>query len=630
MNKVKPLPIVDGEKTIFSEKTFFIPLYQRAFAWGETEIHQLISDIFDFEADKYFLGSLIVYKREDESYEVIDGQQRLTTLFLLLHYLGYYLKNDSLVYECRIKSNYTLNHLGDLFGKNSTQQFDADKIEEAFKRGIKDIDSKFLDSRINKETFKDRLKKVQLFCIEVPLHTDLNRYFEVMNVRGEQLEQHDIVKAMLMKPFENDYAKHNAFAKIWDACRNMSGYVQMNFSTKPNDREALFGCDWSELNLDDFITKLNSNNDRSNSHYDEKANGLTALEIINGPEFVPPHDGENEDAKQVRFDSIIDFSYFLLHVLRVFTGNDPDNASIPLDDKKLVKTFKNEMEKRGDKAQFSLDFIQYLLKCRFLFDKYVIKREREYQGDDKNGVWSLKEIHNYRGKAQPIITKFGGDAEPIGAEAQKNILMLQACLRVSETSPKSMNWITEALIWLYNNGCLHDSAEFESVIEKYIQNKVCGDYLAGKNYILGIATPHLVLNYLDYLLWKDRDNQRYQDLHFDDFTFEFRNSVEHWYPRHPSDFDPWEDIDEETKCPMRDRFGNLCLVTREVNSKFSNAPPKAKMSFDKIINKGSLKLRLMSESTNTNEEWKKEGGNCAEHEKEMLNLLSSACNISHN
>ncbi len=52
---------------------------------------------------------------------------------------------------------------------------------------------------INEESFIKKLSKVVIFRIEVPEHTDLNRYFETMNVRGEQLEQHDILKAELME-----------------------------------------------------------------------------------------------------------------------------------------------------------------------------------------------------------------------------------------------------------------------------------------------------------------------------------------------------------------------------------------------------------------------------------------------
>jgi hypothetical protein len=58
-----------------------------------------------------------------------------------------------------------------------------------------------------------------------------------MNTRGEQLEQHEILKAWLMEPLSGvDSAE---FSAIWDACSDMSGYVQMRFDMSA--RETLFG-----------------------------------------------------------------------------------------------------------------------------------------------------------------------------------------------------------------------------------------------------------------------------------------------------------------------------------------------------------------------------------------------------
>lgn len=88
------------QKTIFdllSDKRadFLIPDYQRPYAWGEDQCQTLWDDIFafsfpnnDYEAfdenEEYFLGSIVTYKNEIEKSEVIDGQQRLTTLMLIL------------------------------------------------------------------------------------------------------------------------------------------------------------------------------------------------------------------------------------------------------------------------------------------------------------------------------------------------------------------------------------------------------------------------------------------------------------------------------------------------------------------------------------------------------------------
>lgn len=110
--------LYDDNSTLFEKNSYEIPLYQRAFAWDDKEIRQLIEDINDCgsSVSHYYLGSLIVKEKNGKS-EVIDGQQRLTTLYLLLNYLGNVLPNKSLTYECRDNSNFTLAHLSELLNK---------------------------------------------------------------------------------------------------------------------------------------------------------------------------------------------------------------------------------------------------------------------------------------------------------------------------------------------------------------------------------------------------------------------------------------------------------------------------------------------------------------------------------
>ena len=103
------------------------------------------------------------------------------------------------------------------------------------------------------------------------------------------------------------------------------------------------------------------------------------------------------------------------------------------------------------------------------------------------------------------------------------------------------------------------------------------------------------------------------------FTFEFRNSVEHWYPQHPSEqsIPLWDEVD---------KFGNLCIIQRNINSKFSNLSPFSKKNtYEKAIEKGSLKLRIMSEATTNDEEWR--NSICDKHQNEMIEILSKACKI---
>ena len=67
--------------------TYVIPIYQRNYAWERDEICALIKDVhdsMDMGKTVYYIGTLVTYKRDENKYEVIDGQQRLTTIYIIL------------------------------------------------------------------------------------------------------------------------------------------------------------------------------------------------------------------------------------------------------------------------------------------------------------------------------------------------------------------------------------------------------------------------------------------------------------------------------------------------------------------------------------------------------------------
>lgn len=74
---------------LFRNGHYTIPIYQRNYAWGQEEIEQLIQDIWDVAQinrgdNQYFIGSLVVAEKGAGRFETIDGQQRYTTLSILL------------------------------------------------------------------------------------------------------------------------------------------------------------------------------------------------------------------------------------------------------------------------------------------------------------------------------------------------------------------------------------------------------------------------------------------------------------------------------------------------------------------------------------------------------------------
>ena len=627
--------LVDDNKNLFdTDMEYIIPLYQRAYAWEDKQLIQLIEDISDItDKTNYYIGTLIVSK-QDNKYEVVDGQQRLTSLYLLMNCLGLDVKN-TLTFACREKSNYTLENIKNIL-VDDRSKLDMDKIEKGILDGIAVLTEAVGKDDFDKNAFIEKLQRVKVYRIEVPENTDLNRYFEIMNTRGEQLEQHDILKAMLMGYLPNEVEKAT-FARIWDACSDMTGYVQMHFVSRNNVvRENIFGRGWNDMpsgKWEDYVKGIKAT--------DKDGNGCKIADIIGINYKVNNDDGYLEDDVRVRFESVIEFPYFLLHTLKVLIDikkikhkdvNSDIIAEI-LDDKKLIDSFKKVIEhgvsnnKRinEDKSQFAQDYIVCLLKTRFLFDKYIIKRE--YTSGNADGEWSLKSLYQSKKRAYYRNSRFIqiGEWDTTNARRNKTNIMLQSALRVSYTSPKVMHWITQLLLWLsndnYKNLCDESMVHFEGVIEGIAQKAIRENFF-GKckedSYVMGVNTPHIVFNYLDYLIWNRERNK------YDNFAFEFRNSVEHWYPQNPSEgtFEQWKE--------GVDQFGNLCIIQRKINSKFSNMSPEAKKcTFKDTIEKGSLKLRIMSELTEKKGDrvasiyWKEEA--CMEHEKAMISLLANAC-----
>lgn len=609
----------DGSNIFTKQERYEIPLYQRPYAWREEHINQLIEDINDIpdEGDqKYYLGSLIVYPKDRAIYEVIDGQQRLTTLYLLLSALDIDVGESKLSFSCRKKSDFTLGHLQDLKeGTYKDEKMREPGIEEGMRVVLHKLETYIKEK--DREKFKEKLTRTCLYRIEVPRQTDLNHYFEIMNTRGEQLEQHEVLKAWLMEPLSGNEA--NCFAGIWEACSNMSCHVQTRF--EPELRGQLFGWGYNEFPWSECIKQANWG---QNGH----SESLDIRTIVNDRNANERH-AQDED-EFARFESIIDFRFFLLHTLKVFVdihgivGPSEDDSFIPklLDDKKLSATFKNVVEKGRwdgkpiDKARFSHEFAFCLLQTRFLFDKCIIKRE--FKVGDLEGEWSLKELYrDEKKKCRYRSTKFKRSKYQQTKTLERvahNVLMMQSCLRVSYTSPKVMHWITLLLTKLMEDPQRAFSQEFVGIVEECARDSV-RSYLNDGDYELGINTPHVVLNYLDYLLWK---NSRLGSSG-KPFVFEFRTSIEHWYPQNPSDdtFVRWNEVD---------RLGNLCLVQRNINSKFSNLNPLAKAAtFQEMIEKGSLKLREMADLTKDVNGWK--DGVCQQHEEEMLRLLKEDCGL---
>jgi uncharacterized protein with ParB-like and HNH nuclease domain len=206
-NKTLPLKeltiseIYNGDKA-----TYEVPIYQRNYAWEKDEISALIQDVYDAYVAKkkaYFIGTLVSFHKGDQIYEVIDGQQRLTTINLVLGALKVTVKNK-LTYRARKKSNDTIQNIPDFNNDEKDNgivngfYYAKEAIDEIVNEIVNEIVPKHKHDKLAK--FKTYFQNsVHLIHYQVPKDIDLNHYFEVMNSRGEQLEKHEIIKARLIE-----------------------------------------------------------------------------------------------------------------------------------------------------------------------------------------------------------------------------------------------------------------------------------------------------------------------------------------------------------------------------------------------------------------------------------------------
>lgn len=576
---------------IFSDVHYEVPIYQRNYAWGSDQIEQLIEDIKSSK-DDYFLGNLIVNQKDNNVYEVIDGQQRLTTLFLLERYLGIAFTNDALRFEARDKSNRTLAALPD------TSQL-TDELQSAeIKEGYKIIDDYFEKTGLKAEKgpFIKRLDKVNLIRVQVPAKIDLNHYFEIMNTRGEQLELHEIAKANFLSKITSSEDKKIA-NDIWEYCSNIDSYIQMNY---PKDkRDKIFSSDWSGLS--DKTVRFDSLKDcYQNEAVTEES--FTLEEILQGKGMTSGESKSNEDSENERFESIISFPNFLLQVNEAITRSSVDDDS-SLDDKNFLTNLQNNWSDEPSAKHFLFT----MLKARVLFDKFVLKREyaRDYK---ETGKWSLQRLEKYRdskGDKPKYVGTFGGDED----NRNKQIRTLQSSLRITYTSPKTMHWISLILASYLED----ENAEVLDILENYAQSKV---EASGYETASGFGFERIVFSYLDYLIYRDGysydENEIVRPL-ADDWQFQFRSSIEHFYPQHPTELSPWDD--EDLNC-----FGNLALITVSGNSTFNNAMPVGKASTNPGIIMQSLKLKIMADMMRQNDNiWDKELAH--KHQDEMFEVL---------
>lgn len=619
------------KQLLCSNDKYMIPMYQRNYAWEESHLKQLIQDVWDscqyMTGRKYYIGTLVVYPRpktafdSSQVYETVDGQQRLTTLNIIMCAIKNEMQIDNIsfdwyervniTYEFRERSSQTLVALYNYVDEDKL----VDKsIKTMYNNVVRTIKSIVGDDKDNLHKFVEfLLNSVTITRVTLPNDTDLNHYFEIMNSRGEQLEKHEILKAALMRFSSKNSQKNWLIGRIWDACADMDRYVQLNFS--PDLREAIFGKDWNSIewkNINDLMQQATSVIGKT------EENDLSIDEILLEKRTI--FNTETDD-DATRFSSVINFPNFLLQVLRVVTGEN-----IPLDDKRLLHTF----HKKLTDEQAVDNFILELLRLRFLFDCFIVKRD--FKDDDKNGKLVL-----YKLKRQK--ESFSYNLAIDNPDENQRLLMVEAMFHVSLPSQNYKHWLSAALLYLKNNPAGDGLAlYFEDLAKAYMFDRFLVEKKNDDNFYYDLIfkrdgktnnslpnnihipnfTEHIdyfIFNYIDYCFWHKDKNR------FSDFAFTSRSSVEHFYPQHP--MGNHVVLEEQ----YLHNIGNLCLISASKNSELSNYQPIAKIEHYGKVGYDSIKQKIMMETVKNSQKkvWGKEEINA--HYAEIKELLCDSYNF---
>lgn len=254
-------------KGVLSQGYYKIPRFQRAFSWEKDQLDEFWSDAITDTDSEYFIGSIVVYQ-EDTAHEVlgiVDGQQRLTTITLILCALRNAFKEQGLenlaqgvhgliersninnVPEYVIQPETSYPYFQEQIQKNGTPDANGNAGDEeellklAFELITKNIQDCVDAINFNKALtplkkkkkveqalidIRDKILNLKLIHITLDNEDDAYIIFETLNTRGKDLSIADLLKNYLFKPIKRTNAKVDVFKDKWTDLLRISKEIE--------------------------------------------------------------------------------------------------------------------------------------------------------------------------------------------------------------------------------------------------------------------------------------------------------------------------------------------------------------------------------------------------------------------
>lgn len=547
---------------------FRIPLYQRPYTWTEKQVKQLLDDLwssFDQLKDSpYYIGIMNISQTDydDSTFDLIDGQQRLTTLSVMALVMKEY--HNEWSNFCGRLDFYGREEdkifLGNGLKKDNTNinLINAQNVIKSFIDSIKDDNSEKKKEHFSQYVFENSSFFLSIIPQDYTI-IEKNKQFIRMNNRGKQLELVDILKVKLSS-VENVDSK--TFMEKWNLIS------QMNCGEKSD-----------ENNL--------------------QSKGTTILDIIEstGSVNLPK---ENE----IYYKSIVSYDEFLLIALERM-----NDITISYDREKILKTFGFDGEKRINWKKENVESFMNILEHQYdLFCNYIIRRDKEekYKWQDvKNELNNLDNKNNERNKREWNILR-----------------QFQSYLYVSREPHK---WMKDAFDWLDENifDPSEFLKELKHIDNNYAENLLKEGRNYSEKFP---NINRYWFWRLDYYLWErtndemsqlDKDEREVVNR----YVFSGNRSVEHLHPQNESVEGTWDDDDAVNSfgnLAMISQTLNSYQSNKSVQEKFG----KIEKSIADNKSVESLKLYWMYLAFKKENKWTKDMA--SEHYKVMCTILDDS------
>jgi uncharacterized protein with ParB-like and HNH nuclease domain len=632
---------------------FSIPSYQRPYVWPEEDVLKLFEDIKDaFEApdeDHYFIGTVLTaINAEKNIFELIDGQQRTTTLMLIalafraskidceLAKMAVLNGQPRLQFDIRETVQHLLGSLAGLepYTKPSAEAIKTDpyltKINSALMVLLQRIDVLKKSDDFNLKKFANFIyNRVQWVNNTVPDGLNVNRMFSSLNTAGVQLEPVDLLKAKIFKLIRTNKSRYDA---IWLACEHTENYFERNL------RKVFPNTDWNELKYPDLHSfdsdKFAEKGKVNATPGQQTPSGLTIVALAMENKNLPvPANTKAEsfevydlDVETVYCRSIVSFELLLIHALRIFYAQENlEDIQPRLKVSNLLAIFQPLLNRNEAAIK---NFIELLWQVRYQFDTWVVKwiehddsneeqlrltSQSRSKSDKKyyinrsarelNSLTQLQAVRNFTGErsAQYWLTPFLGKLVKVPNNSESKVLA------ILEEVDNQLSLSTET----------QKQASFAQAKDCIPAQKVWQQQVLYFARAEGTSFVHYWFQKLEYLLWNQEANRATDK--FKKYRITSKNSVEHVHPQN-------EEYGHQLDPDSLNAFGNLVLLSPGENSSYSNqAPKKKKADFESKPYYDSLKLKHMFELMGQGE-WQK--GQIRQHQSEMIDIFSKHYKIS--